>query len=147
MAATSTSRRAAAIAAMVAICAGLILAGCEPSPRETPPVSPPAETSSPAPSAEPSSPLPSTEPSSPLPSSPSTVSAPPGQAVHFTAQGDIGVSTGAKKVLDVIAGLRPQFNLALGDFAYKAGIEQEFCDMVKGQTGRRLPLSTHHRQP
>lgn len=131
MAAASTSRRAAAIAVMVAVCAGLVLAGCEPDPRETPQVSPSAETSSPLPS----SPL----PSSPLPSSPPTVSAPPGQAVHFTAQGDVGVSTGAKKVLDVIAGLRPQFNLALGDFAYKAGIEQEFCDMVKGKLGEAFP--------
>ena len=32
---------------------------------------------------------------------------PPGEPVHFTAQGDIGVGSGAKKVLDVVAGLNP----------------------------------------
>jgi hypothetical protein len=42
-------------------------------------------------------------------------------------------------VLDTIAGLKPQFNLALGDFTYKAGIEQEFCDMVKAKLGQDFP--------
>jgi hypothetical protein len=59
--------------------------------------------------------------------------------VHFTAQGDIGVSSGAKKVLDVIAELKPQLNLALGDFSYEAGIEEQFCDMVTGKLGTELP--------
>ena len=63
----------------------------------------------------------------------------PGGTVHFTAQGDIGVGTGAKKVLDVVAELNPQLNLALGDFSYKAGIEQQFCDMVTGQLGDDFP--------
>jgi hypothetical protein len=63
----------------------------------------------------------------------------PGESVHFTAQGDIGVRTTSKQVLDTIAGLRPQFNLALGDFSYKPGIEQEFCDMVKGKLGADFP--------
>lgn len=75
-------------------------------------------------------------PPQPPPSSRPATTAP---SVHFTAQGDIGVSTGAKKVLDTIAGLKPQLNLALGDFTYKSGIEQEFCDMVAGKLGARFP--------
>jgi hypothetical protein len=62
-----------------------------------------------------------------------------GTSVHFTAQGDIGVKKSSKQVLDTISGLHPQFNLALGDFTYKAGIEQQFCDMVKGRLGRDFP--------
>jgi hypothetical protein len=42
-------------------------------------------------------------------------------------------------VLDTIADLKPQFNLALDDFTYKAGIEQEFCDMVKAKLGQDFP--------
>lgn len=53
--------------------------------------------------------------------------------------GDIGVDDGARKVLDTVAGLQPQLNLALGDLAYQAGIEQEFCDMVKGKLGADFP--------
>lgn len=127
MAATSRNRAAVAIAMMVAVCVGLVLAGCQSGPREAKPFSASA-------TAQPTN----AQPSSAQPSTPSTVPAPPG-TVHFTAQGDIGVSTGAKKVLDVIAGLQPQFNLALGDFAYKAGIEQQFCDMVKGKLGENFP--------
>ncbi len=59
--------------------------------------------------------------------------------MHFTAQGDIGVDDGARKVLDTVAGLQPQLNLALGDLAYQAGKEQEFCDMVKGKLGVDFP--------
>ncbi|MCU1548350.1 MAG: phosphohydrolase [Arthrobacter sp.] len=59
--------------------------------------------------------------------------------MHFTAQGDIGLDSGAKKVLDVIAGLNPQLNLALGDFAYEKGREEEFCDMVTGKLGSDFP--------
>lgn len=59
--------------------------------------------------------------------------------MHFTAQGDTGVDDGARKVLDTIAGLQPQLNLGLGDFTYKAGIEQRFCDMVKGKLGQEFP--------
>jgi hypothetical protein len=66
-------------------------------------------------------------------------SGPAGRSVHFTAQGDIGVSTGARKVLDTIAGLAPELNLALGDFSYQAGLEQEFCDMVTGKLGADFP--------
>ena len=46
---------------------------------------------------------------------------------------------GAKKVLDVVAGLKPHLNLTLGDFAYKAGLEQQFCDMVTGRLGEDFP--------
>lgn len=77
-------------------------------------------------------------PPEPRPSPPSPVP-PSGAPVHFTAQGDIGVSTGARKVLDVVAGLKPELNLALGDFTYEAGIEQSFCDMVTGSLGPDFP--------
>ncbi|MBT2547048.1 metallophosphoesterase [Arthrobacter sp. ISL-65] len=60
-------------------------------------------------------------------------------AVHFTAQGDIGLGAGARKVLDTIGGLRPELNLALGDFPYEAGREQDFCDMVTGKLGGDFP--------
>lgn len=63
----------------------------------------------------------------------------PGEPVHFTAQGDIGVNKNSKRVLDTIAGLRPQFNLALGDFSYEPGIEEKFCDMVTGRLGNDFP--------
>jgi hypothetical protein len=61
------------------------------------------------------------------------------ESVSFTAQGDIGLGAGAKDVLDVIAGLDPRLNLALGDFSYKAGREQEFCDMVTDKLGADFP--------
>ncbi|WP_307031334.1 metallophosphoesterase [Arthrobacter globiformis] len=60
-------------------------------------------------------------------------------AVHFTAQGDIGLGAGARNVLDTIGGLRPELNLALGDFPYEAGREQDFCDMVTGKLGGDFP--------
>lgn len=59
--------------------------------------------------------------------------------MRFTAQGDIGVGNGAHKVLDVIAGLDPDLNLVLGDFSYKAGIEEQFCDMVTKKLGAAFP--------
>jgi hypothetical protein len=59
--------------------------------------------------------------------------------MHFTAHGDIGVKKSSKQVLDTIADLKPELNLALGDFTYKAGIEQKFCDMVKGKLGQDFP--------
>lgn len=101
---------------------GLLLAACQPGPPEPRP--------SPAP--------PSPAPTSPAPPT-STALPSPGTAVHFTAQGDIGVSTGAKKVLDVVTALNPQLNLALGDFTYEAGVEQKFCDMVTGALGTDFP--------
>ena len=35
--------------------------------------------------------------------------------------------------------LNPHLNLALGDFTYKAGIEQNFCDMVTGVSATDFP--------
>ena len=94
----------------------MMVAACQPGPQEpTPP------------------------PTQPAPDSTVIPPPPSGESVHFTAQGDIGVGAGAKKVLDVIAGLDPQFNLALGDFSYKAGLEEEFCDMVTGKLGADFP--------
>ncbi|MDQ0853758.1 3',5'-cyclic AMP phosphodiesterase CpdA [Arthrobacter sp. V4I6] len=101
----------------------MMLAACDPGPPE--PTPPPTQTA-------PSPTLPAPDPTFILPP-------PSGEPVHFTAQGDIGVGTGAKKVLDVIAGLDPQLNLALGDFSYKAGLEDEFCDMVTGKLGADFP--------
>lgn len=84
------------------------------------------------------------QPGSPEPAPPTAPGPGPapeisGGSLHFTAQGDIGVKKSSKQVLDTIAGLRPQLNLALGDFSYKAGIEQQFCDMVKGKLGPGFP--------
>jgi hypothetical protein len=61
------------------------------------------------------------------------------RSVHFTAAGDVGLSNGAKSVLDVVARLKPDFNLALGDLSYKAGAEQEFCTMVTEHLGAGFP--------
>jgi hypothetical protein len=107
----------------------VLLAACQPGPTPTPSPVPPTPTQSREPPAPTQPPGPSTPTAAPA----------PGTAVHFTAQGDIGVSTGAKKVLDVVTALNPQLNLALGDFTYKAGIEQEFCDMVTGALGTEFP--------
>jgi hypothetical protein len=103
----------AALASLV-----LTLAGCAPDSPALPPGS----------SAAPGS-------SEPTFSAPSNVAA----AVHFTAQADIGVRKESRQVLDTIADLRPQFNLALGDFSYRAGIEDRFCDMVKEKLGADFP--------
>ena len=103
---------------------GLLLTACQPAPPPEPPTPSPSETSGPSPSG-------SSGPSSPQPG--------PGGTVHFTAQGDIGVGSGAKKVLDAIAELKPQLNLALGDYSYKSGIEEQFCGMVTGKLGTELP--------
>jgi hypothetical protein len=61
------------------------------------------------------------------------------RSVRFTAAGDVGVGNGAKSVLDVVAQLNPDFNLALGDLSYKAGAEQEFCEMVTKKLGADFP--------
>jgi hypothetical protein len=111
----SLRRRPKFTAAAGLLAVGLLLAGCQPGPPEPPRPSP-------------------SDSSAPSPSQPTT-----GDTVHFTAQGDIGVGSGAKKVLDVIADLKPQLNLALGDFTYEAGIEEQFCDMVTGKLGGELP--------
>lgn len=62
-----------------------------------------------------------------------------GRSVHFTAAGDIGVGKGATRVLDVIADLKPDLNIALGDLSYEAGIEEKFCDMVREKLGKEFP--------
>lgn len=49
------------------------------------------------------------------------------------------MGAGAKKVLDVIAELKPQLNLTLGDLSYEAGLEEEFCDMVTSKLGTDFP--------
>ncbi|WP_227007668.1 metallophosphoesterase [Pseudarthrobacter sp. AB1] len=61
------------------------------------------------------------------------------RSVHFTAAGDIGLGGGAKAVLDVIAGLKPDLNIVLGDLSYQAGAEQAFCDMVTKKLGQDFP--------
>lgn len=61
------------------------------------------------------------------------------KSVHFTAAGDIGLGEGARTVLDTIADLEPDFNIALGDFPYEPGADQEFCDMVTGKLGSDFP--------
>jgi Calcineurin-like phosphoesterase len=116
----------------------LLLTACQSGPPVPPSGTPvPPGTSGP-PATAPSSPA---EPTSPAgPSSPTdSASATAPAAVHFTAQGDIGLRTGAREVLDTINGLRPELSLALGDFSYEAGREQEFCDMVTGKLGGNFP--------
>ncbi|WP_457947275.1 metallophosphoesterase [Pseudarthrobacter sp. alpha12b] len=65
--------------------------------------------------------------------------APNAGTVHFTASGDVGMGGGARSVLDVVARLKPDFNVALGDFSYKAGAEQDFCRMVARKLGADFP--------
>jgi hypothetical protein len=107
----------------------LLVAACQPEPQEPPRPSP-------------------SDSSAPSPSQPF-----PGDTVHFTAQGDIGVGSGAQKVLDVIADLKPQLNLALGDFTYEAGIDQRpGCRANMGRNGmqtsrRMIPLSVRDGVP
>ena len=65
---------------------------------------------------------------------------PSAETVHFTASGDMGMGSGARSVLDVVASLKPDFNIALGDFSYKAGAEREFCSMVIKKLGADFPF-------
>jgi hypothetical protein len=110
----------------------MMVAACDPGPPEPAPspTPPPPSSTQPAPS-------PTQRETDPtfIPPPPSAEA----ESVHFTAQGDIGLGSGARKVLDVIAGLNPQLNLALGDFSYRAGGEQEFCNMVTGKLGADFP--------
>jgi hypothetical protein len=65
---------------------------------------------------------------------------PDDRSVRFTASGDLGMGSGARSVLDVVARLKPDFNVALGDFSYKAGAEPEFCRMVTRKLGPDFPF-------
>ncbi|MET4589320.1 metallophosphoesterase [Arthrobacter sp. 754] len=62
-----------------------------------------------------------------------------GPSVHFTAAGDVGLGDAAGNVLDKMAELKPDLNLAVGDFSYQAGAEGAFCDMVTGRLGKEFP--------
>jgi len=62
------------------------------------------------------------------------------RSVRFTASGDLGMGSGARSVLDVVARLKPDFNVALGDLSYKAGAEPEFCRMVTRKLGPDFPF-------
>lgn len=108
----------------------MMLAACQPGPPEPTPPPTQSESSPTQPAPTPTQPPPTFIPSPPT-AEPETV--------HFTAQGDIGLGPGGRKVLDVIAGLAPQLNLALGDFSYEAGLEEEFCAMVTGKLGSDFP--------
>jgi Calcineurin-like phosphoesterase len=109
----------------------LLLAACQPDAPEPTPPSPSPTTSSP----------PATASSPPATSSPPVTGEPPAEdSVHFTAQGDYGLGSGARKVLDVIADLDPDLNIALGDLSYEAGKEKEFCDLVTGKLGGDFPF-------
>ncbi|HET8879271.1 MAG TPA: metallophosphoesterase [Arthrobacter sp.] len=134
--ASGVSRRSGtAIALLAALLLALPAAGCT---AESPP--PPSGTvsSGAAPSdAAPSASAPSAPPSPGA--APAPRSSPAEPPVVFTAEGDIGVGSSARKVLDAIAKTKPQLNLALGDFTYQAGIEQQFCDMVTGKLGPEFP--------
>jgi hypothetical protein len=50
-------------------------------------------------------------------------------------RGDIGVENGARKVLDTVAGLRPQLNLALGDLSYRT-VTSKNSSSASQQTAR-----------
>lgn len=134
MASTSLRWQWRGLVAAALVCLTLLVNGCEPSPPEPLP-GPTATSRTPEPPPSFVSPPPSPPPPVPPPAPPVG----PDGSVHFTAQGDIGVDDGARKVLDTIAGLQPQLNLALGDFTYKAGIEQQFCGMVTGKLGQDFP--------
>jgi hypothetical protein len=125
----STPWKLAGLVPASVLALALLLAGCQPNPPQPPPSSPPPP--SPTATAQPTeTPSPGTTPTPSEPAEPS---------VHFTAQGDVGLGDGARRVLDTIAGLRPQLNLGLGDYSYEAGLEQEFCDMVTGKLGSDFP--------
>ena len=121
-------------AAVTTLFLTLLMTGCLPATSQLPPPAtqlPPAAT----PALSEAAPSPATL----GPSGSAGVTASAIQSVHFTAQGDIGVGKDAKRVLDTIAGLKPQLNLALGDFTYQAGIEKEFCAMVTDKLGADFP--------
>lgn len=61
--------------------------------------------------------------------------------VHLTAAGDYGARTATAGVLDKIAELSPDANIALGDLAYQdVPTEQAWCDYVKARVGEDFPF-------
>lgn len=117
------SRRKSPVAALSALLALTLLTGCTGGSPQPP--------SSGAPSGAPSSGAATGT------KAPRSIPAP--APVVFTAQGDIGVGSKARKVLGAVAKIKPALNLALGDFSYQAGLEQQFCDMVTGVLGPGFP--------
>jgi hypothetical protein len=58
------------------------------------------------------------------------------KVIHVTAAGDYAALTPARNVLDGVAAAKPDFHIALGDFAYKdVSIEKEWCNFVRTHLG------------
>lgn len=124
--------RAKALPAAAVVTATLFLTGCQPAATQPPAGIPTASETA----AASESPILRRTPD---PGSTAGASAAAPRSVHFTAQGDVGMGKDAKRVLDTIAGLKPQLSLALGDFSYQAGKEKEFCAMVVEKLGADFP--------
>lgn len=70
------------------------------------------------------------------------VGAPSPTYVHFTAAGDVGMSTTTTgAVLEGLAAAAPDVHFALGDLSYgTTGQEQAWCDFVKARVGEGFPF-------
>ncbi len=70
------------------------------------------------------------------------VGAPSPTNVHFTAAGDVGMSSSTTGgVLDGLAAADPDAHFALGDLSYgTTGQEQAWCDFVKARVGEGFPF-------
>src|SRR4051812_31082869 len=67
--------------------------------------------------------------------------APAAPSLRFTAAGDYASTTNTASVLDAIAGIHPDLNLALGDLSYgTTGQEQAWCDFVTSHVGSGFPF-------
>lgn len=67
--------------------------------------------------------------------------APVAGQVSFTAVGDIGATANSDRVLDTIASVGPDLNLALGDLSYGVtGQEGLWCDRVTSRVGAGFPF-------
>ena len=61
--------------------------------------------------------------------------------VHFTAVGDFAANAETDRVLDTIATVGPDLNLALGDLSYGVtGQEESWCDRVTSRVGAGFPF-------
>lgn len=61
--------------------------------------------------------------------------------VHFTAVGDYAANADTDRVLDTIATVGPDLNLALGDLSYGVtGQEGSWCDRVTARVGAGFPF-------